>query len=82
MRFWMYDQMTKLLNLMRLRVMDYLAYSKKKQVRYDRYSFEKTPVISRFVSLTLELPDKTKPDPWKSHKIVLNPSCKFHMIFS
>ena len=37
------------------------------------YFFEKNPVCFGFLTLPLEFPNKTKFDPWKIHKIVLNP---------
>ena len=58
------------------------------------FSFcENSPGIFHFFTLTLEIPDKTKINPWIFHKIVSARSlgnakaknkdpCKFHIIFS
>ena len=35
--------------------------------------FRKLPGIFHFFTLPLEIPDRTKLHPWKSHKIVLDP---------
>ena len=37
------------------------------------YSFENPSGISNFLTLHLEIPDKTKLNPWIFHKIVLDP---------
>ena len=44
---------------------------KSKQGGLRVYYFEKTPGIFHFFTLPLEIPDKTKLNPWIFHKIVL-----------
>ena len=55
----------------------YLAsgyYRKKKQTGELRtYFFENLPEIFHIFTLFLEIPDKTKLNPWKFQKIVLDP---------
>ena len=49
-----------------------LVYSTKiKKEWTKKYFFVKNPGIFRLVTLTLEIPDKSKLHPWKFHKIVL-----------
>ena len=53
-----------------------MGYSRKNPNRgggLRTYFFEKTSGIFRFVTLSLEIPDKTKLHPWKFHKTVLHP---------
>ena len=53
-----------------------LRYSRKNQNREggveNSYTFFKTP-LEFFIFLLLEIPDKTKLNPWIFHKIVLDP---------
>ena len=71
----------------------WLGYSRKENSRGLRtYFFEKPLEFFNFFTLPLEIPDKTKLHPWKSHKIALDSlgiarpnhqsSLKFHIIFS
>ena len=43
--------------------------------------FDKPPGIFHFFTLPLEIPDKTKLNPWIFHKIVID-SLEIHIIFS
>ena len=45
------------------------------------YFFDKPPGIFHFFTLPLEIPDKTKLNPWIFHKIVID-SLDIHIIFS
>ena len=47
---------------------------KSKQGGFRTYFFEKKPPrMSRFVTLSLEIPDNQKLHPWKFHKIATDP---------
>ena len=48
------------------------ALPEKIQTGLRAYFLKKKPVIFRFVTLPLEIPDKAKFHTWKFHKIVLN----------
>ena len=66
------------------------CFRKKIQTRFEDILFE-NPGVFHFFTLTLEIPDKTKPSPWIFHRIVLDPleipiqktdPWNFHIIFS
>ena len=44
-----------------------------KQGGLSTYFLEKSPGIFHFITLPLEIPNKTKLHPWKFHKIMLHP---------
>ena len=49
-----------------------IDWQKKKQ-KVEDILFWKTPGVFYFVTLPLEIPDKTKLHPWKFHKTALDP---------
>ena len=54
------------------------GYSRKRPKREEgwglrTYFFENTPGIFWFLTLPLDIPDKTKLHPWKLHKVVIHP---------
>ena len=48
-------------------------FQKKNPNRGLRIYFFENPGVFHFFTLTLEIPDKTKPSPWIFHRIVLDP---------
>ena len=73
-------------------VSGYYRKKKKKTGGLRTYFFENVPEIFHIFTLPLEIPDKAKLNPWKFHKIVLDPletlrpknqnPWKFHTIFA
>ena len=47
-----------------------MGYSRKKKL--GKGADEKNPIISRFLTFPLEVPDKTELDSWKFQNILLN----------